>query len=187
MADGGDDDDDDKPLDPSDKRLNDALAQGNQPFAREAPVVAMLVGFVCFAGLFAVPLTLMMADRLALLFGKAGDFRIESQREGLVLMRQMVTDITLAMGPALLVFMVCGVLASVLQNPPRLIADRITPKMRHVSPMAGFKRIFGKHGLIEFARAFAKLAIVLVVLVGVLFAARHDVAVTMMAERKKIY
>lgn len=177
-----DDDDDDKPLDASEKRLNEALAQGNQPFAREAPLVAMLVALVCATGLMLAPLTRLLADKLALQLAQSGEVRLDGRPAALELLRVMLSEAVLPAVPVLMVFAVAGVLASVLQNPPRVIGSRIAPKFSHLSPLGGFKRIFGRAGLIEFARALAKLLIVGAALGSVLLAAHADIAATLLAD-----
>jgi flagellar biosynthesis protein FlhB len=181
-SDGSDDDDGEKPLDPTEKRLSDALAAGDNPFAREAPVVAAIVGLVCLAGLIAVPLTISLSRTLAGLFANAATLRIETPSDVLALGGTLVAAVGGPLLPVLLIFVAAGIIASIAQNEPRFIGSRIAPKMSHVSPVAGLKRIFGSFGLMEFARALVKLLIASVVLGSVLHGARQEIALTMTSD-----
>jgi flagellar biosynthesis protein FlhB len=176
-----DNDDDDKPLDASDKRLNEARDKGNQPFAREAPVVAMLLALTIGLGAMLVPLTIHMADDLALVFAKAGEIGLNNSSDFLRLAKHVMRNLGSNLAPVLMLFMIAGILASVLQNPPQILIDRIAPKWNRLSPMAGFTRIFGSAGLIEFLKAIGKVALIGTAIASILFGARHDVAGMLMA------
>ena len=171
-----DEEDDDKPLDASDKRLSEARDKGNQPFAREAPVVAMLFALTISTGALLVPLTVHMADDLALVLAKSGEIELNNASDFLLLSKHMMLVVGGLLAPVLLLFIVAGILASVLQNPPQLLSDRIAPKFSRISPMAGFTRIFGSAGFMEFLKAIGKVALVGTAIVTLLYAARHDVA-----------
>jgi flagellar biosynthetic protein FlhB len=62
--------------------------------------------------------------------------------------------------PIVILLMVFGVIAAVAQNPPRIVPDRIMPDLSRLSPMAGFKRIFGLRGWTEFFKNLLKIAAV---------------------------
>lgn len=171
-----DDDHDDKPLDASDKRLSEAKDQGNVPFAREAPIVAMLLALTVGLGTVFMPMTLHLAEDLTLILGKAGEINLLNANEALQLAGHLAFDVGAAVGPFLIFFIIAGVLASVLQNPPKLLASRIAPKASHISPIAGFKRIFGPLGLVEFVKAIGKVGLIGAVITMVLYASRHQVA-----------
>jgi flagellar biosynthetic protein FlhB len=63
--------------------------------------------------------------------------------------------------------MVAGVVASVAQNPPRFVPDRIMPDLSRLSPRAGFVRVFGPRGWTEFFKNVLKIAAV-VAIVGLI-------------------
>jgi flagellar biosynthesis protein FlhB len=171
-----DNDDDDKPLDASDKRLNEARDKGNQPFAREAPVVAMLLALTIIISALILPMAVHLADDLALVLAKSGEIGLNNANDLLQLSKQVILNTGSALVPLLSLFIVAGILANVLQNPPQLLVDRITPKFNRISPVSGFTRIFGSAGLMEFLKAIGKVALVGVAIISVLYAARNDVA-----------
>jgi flagellar biosynthesis protein FlhB len=149
-------DDDDKPLEPTEKRLKQALERGDQPMARDAPVVAMLCAASIGLAFLMVPAIRRISEHLAAHMSRAGQTALEPGGDSLDLLVHLVSGIALALVPIFAILALAGILASVLQNPPHLIADRVEPKLERISPAAGFKRIFGAQGMVEFAKALAK-------------------------------
>jgi flagellar biosynthesis protein FlhB len=170
-----DEEDDDKPLDASEKKLNEARDEGNQPFAREASVVAMLLTLTIGLGAIFVPMSLKMTEDLALVLEKSGEIRLNNASDILLLARSVMLETAVVLTPILLLFVVAGILASVLQNPPQVLASRIAFKWSHISPMSGFKRIFGSAGLMEFLKAISKVALIGLVVATVLYGARNQI------------
>ena len=70
--------------------------------------------------------------------------------------------------PLVVILMVFGLAASLLQNAPRFVLERIKPELSRISPVDGWSRIFGTRGLVEFAKSLFKLAAVTSVVVFVL-------------------
>jgi flagellar biosynthesis protein FlhB len=171
-----DNDDDDKPLDASDKRLKEAREKGDEPTAREAPVVAMLFALTIGLGAILLPISYRMSRDLALVLAKSGEISLNNSSDLLLLAKQVMLDVAVALAPILALFVIAGILANVLQNPPQILADRIAPKWNRISPVSGFSRIFGSAGFFEFLKAISKVALVGTVIATVLYAARHDVA-----------
>jgi flagellar biosynthetic protein FlhB len=68
-----------------------------------------------------------------------------------------------------------GIAASLLQNAPRIVLDRIQPQLSRLSISKGWRRLFGVQGQVEFFKAVFKL--VAIVLLGglMLRSAQHDV------------
>ncbi len=70
--------------------------------------------------------------------------------------------------PLVVTLAVFGLAASLLQNAPRLVLERIKPQLSRISPISGWSRLFGTQGLVEFAKSLFKLVSVTVVVVFVL-------------------
>ena len=64
--------------------------------------------------------------------------------------------------------MVAGLVASVAQNPPRFVPDRIIPDLSRLSPGAGFMRIFGMRGWTEFFKSLLKVFAVGILVTAIL-------------------
>ena len=67
------------------------------------------------------------------------------------------------LGAVMLATIVGGVGGNVFQSGFLFSAEKMKPKWDKVSPMAGFKRIFGPDGLMQFAQTLAKLIAVSVI------------------------
>jgi flagellar biosynthetic protein FlhB len=59
--------------------------------------------------------------------------------------------------PLVIVLVAFGLAASMLQNAPRLVLERIQPDFSRISPARGWSRLFGAQGLVEFAKSVFKL------------------------------
>jgi flagellar biosynthetic protein FlhB len=75
---------------------------------------------------------------------------------GLTLAMQML----LWVAPLLGGLLVLGVVANVAQVGLVVSGQGITPDFNRVNPAQGFKRLFGRRGMVEFAKALVKLAVV---------------------------
>ena len=68
---------------------------------------------------------------------------------------------------------VAGVVASVLQNSPRFVLERIRPQMSRISLSSGWSRLFGVQGFAEFIKSLGKLCFVIAVLAFTVSEAQH--------------
>jgi flagellar biosynthetic protein FlhB len=84
--------------------------------------------------------------------------------------------------PVILVLAVFGILASGLQNSPRLVFERIRPQLSRISLAAGWKRIFGAQGQVEFLKALLKLLGVSVLGFTLAGATQHDIVKVLFME-----
>lgn len=71
--------------------------------------------------------------------------------------------------PIFILLILFGVGSSIFQNLPRPVLDRIQPKWNRVSPVAGFKRIYGVPGLVEFGKSLFKIIAISAIVVFVLW------------------
>jgi flagellar biosynthetic protein FlhB len=163
----------------TEKKIRDAVEQGNVPSSREVPVLISLLSIlaVC-AGL--VPartsdLTLMMANVLA----GAGDLRLQNQAEASAVLFPLLADVSWRILPILLVLMAGGVASALIQNPFQLNLQRIIPKASRISPRQGWSRLFGMRGAADFAKSLFKF-IAIAIIVFAVFKANYDAVVAMM-------
>jgi len=70
--------------------------------------------------------------------------------------------------PLVVIMMVFGLAASLLQNAPRMVLQRIAPDLSRISPISGWNRLFGTQGLVEFGKSLFKLGSVSAVVAVVL-------------------
>ncbi|MHB2168801.1 flagellar biosynthesis protein FlhB [Alsobacter sp. R-9] len=65
-----------------------------------------------------------------------------------------------AIAVPMLILMAAGILGNILQNPPRITTEQIGFKLARISPIEGFKRIFGKEALVQFLKGLFKIGLV---------------------------
>src|SRR6185436_8168146 len=66
----------------------------------------------------------------------------------------------IALAPFFAVLIAAGLAGHVLQSRPSLSFDKIAPDFSKISPMAGFKRLFGVEGWMNLLKGLAKMAVV---------------------------
>jgi len=76
------------------------------------------------------------------------------------MMRLLLPKIAFAVAPFFAVMIVAGLAGHVLQSRPGFSFDKIAPDFSKVSPMAGFKRLFGVEGWMNLVKGLAKMAVV---------------------------
>jgi flagellar biosynthetic protein FlhB len=64
----------------------------------------------------------------------------------------------------LVLLVVAGVGASVFQNMPQFVGERIRPQLSRISLSQGWKRLFGAQGFVEFFKSLAKVGFAILVL-----------------------
>ena len=78
--------------------------------------------------------------------------------------------------------MLAGIAAAVFQHAPSFAVEQIKPKWSRISPVAGWKRLFGAPGLVEFGKALFKFAAIGLVCVVLMSANRSAVVDVMFAD-----
>ncbi len=71
-----------------------------------------------------------------------------------------LSKLALIVGPILLGFLLIGFVSQVMQVGFFATAEPLLPKFSRINPVEGFKRIFSKRALVEFAKSVAKVFLV---------------------------
>ncbi len=171
---------------PTEKKIGDALERGDVPFAREAPLFASVSAMLIIGAFAANGVIAQMTALLRQLLDNAGGLSIRDGNDAVALL-QVVGQQALAilLGP-LAVLATAGILASVLQNPPRLVVDRIQPDFKRISLANGWHRLFGARGQVEFLKGVLKLSSISAVLFAVLQWQQNNLANAMAVDPEAI-
>lgn len=169
------DDQESKTEAPSDKKVRDALEKGNIPFSREAPIFASILGILLVLTFAARDGARVLTEKLSLFVDRPQDFRLESGADAAVLIQALSLEIGKFFIPIIAILAGCSLAASIFQNVPSLVSERIRPQWNRISPMSGWKRIFGRSGLVEFAKSLFKFATITVVASLLLKSEQHKV------------
>ena len=157
MAD--DRDDSQRTEEPTQKRLDEALKKGDVVKSQELTTFAVLAGGTLALALF--------SGGAARSFGRDYSRFLENAAltpldgaAALALLRSVVFGFAALIGPAVALMAVVGVAGHVLQHRPVFSPSRLKPEWSKLSPAAGFKRLFGLDGLVNFGKGLLKIATV---------------------------
>lgn len=142
------------------KKIEDALAKGQTPFSKEAATFASLVAILAVLGVLLKHQVPPLVADLAAILDLAGATPLDDAGDAEAIFGAITSSAARFAIPIVAIFAAAGVVGAVAQNSPRLVGERIQPKLDRISPMAGFKRIFGVQGLVEFLRSLFKFAVV---------------------------
>lgn len=156
-------DKDSKTEEPSEKKIREAREKGNVPFSREVSMFGSFVGILIAIGLALSYSAGSIAGKLSLFLDRADDFRLDSGQDATALILAVGSEVGYFLMPLMLLIGGCSIAASMSQNVPSIVLDRITPKWKKISPASGFSRIFGKQGLVEFGKSLFKFTTIGVV------------------------
>jgi flagellar biosynthetic protein FlhB len=150
--------DTEKSEDPTAKRLEDAIKRGDVAKSQEVNTWFLLLGatiaFFIFGGTSANKLAIAFRDVLANLH-LATDPSLVMR----AIMRLSLQVLT-AIGPLMAILVVAAIAGNAVQHRLLWTTEPLAPKLNRISLIAGAKRIFSKHALVQFAKGILKLIIV---------------------------
>ena len=158
----------------TDKRLNDARAEGNVPTSREVANFSYLLASLLVFAVLGYKFISSLGESMAVLFASAGSIHLESGGDVALLMGIVGHNAAIVAGPIIMTFAVAGVLASVAQTPPAPIFKRVTPQLSRLSPANGLKRIFSLSGLMEFLKLSLRMIVVVTMSAVIIAFLWHD-------------
>lgn len=144
---------------PTQRRLDQAHEQGDVVKSQEVVTLVLLLGGTLSIAIFAQSASLEMMKLFRIFLAQpdqlgtdAGSLRIMM---GTLLMKMLII-----LGPILAMMMASGLIANVIQHKPVFTFERIKPNISKLSPLSGFKRLFGIDGLTNLLKGLLKIAIV---------------------------
>jgi flagellar biosynthetic protein FlhB len=155
-----DEDKDSKTESPSEKKISDAVEKGNVPFSREVTMFASTLAIYIYVVFFLPAGFSEIAEALKDIFEKPEAWRLATSNDAIALISRLLWASGPLVVPVFVLMIAFGVGSSILQNLPSPVFDRIAPKFERISPFSGVKRIYSLPGLIEFAKSFAKIAVI---------------------------
>ncbi|MXQ11667.1 flagellar biosynthesis protein FlhB [Microvirga makkahensis] len=160
---------------PSDKKVRDALEKGNIPFSKETPIFASILGILLVLSFVAPSSTKFLTERLSLFIDRPQDFRLNSGTDAAALFQALSLEVSSFLIPIVTILAGCSLAASIFQNTPSFVSERIRPQWNRISPASGWSRIFSRAGLVEFAKSLFKFGTVTIVSILLLRSEQHKV------------
>lgn len=156
-------DDSQKTEEPTQKKIEDSIKEGQVPFSREVVSLALLLTFtitMLWAGNFTVKNIYLSLQGL---MSKIHLIRVNEQTI-IPLAKNILIDIFKNMTIPLLSLIICVYFASIIQNGIIFSTNSITPKLERISILSGFKKMFSLRSIAELLKGIIKI-----ILIGIIF------------------
>ena len=157
MAEGNDNSE--KTEDPTQKRLDEALKRGDVVKSQEVNTWFIIAGATLVMTAFSGSMSMGLSVSLRGLFANAHDIRLDGFSL-LKLSQKIGFEVLAAVAIPLLLLALAALGANLIQHRLVWSHDGLAPKLNRISPSAGFKRLFSKQALANFAKGILKLIIV---------------------------
>ena len=176
MAEGQDDNE--RTEDPTQRKLDQALERGDVAKSQEVNTWFVIAASTLIVYGFAGS---MGADLAKLCRGIIeNSYKLQMDGVALVaLMRMIGVDILAAVAIPLLLLALGSICGNIIQHRLVWSTETLIPKLSKISPAAGAKRLFSKHGLMNFVKGLIKLTVIGVALCMVLWPERNKLEMLM--------
>ncbi len=171
-----------KTEDATEKKIRDAVEKGQLPFARDVPVLSSFLAILVFMIFMAQPGAVELGKFLSMFLERPEAWSLQNEHDAMLLYRQVLLELGKMMIGVLLLLVAFGVAASIFQNMPRFVLDRVQPKMSRLSLKQGWSRLFGKKGLVEFLKSLGKLVFATAVVAMAMNGAQTDLLAGMITQ-----
>lgn len=169
-----DQDKDSKTEEPTEKKIKDAVQKGQTAVSREIPLLVSLSCFTVYFIFSGPGLAGSLSSFLEGFFENAGQIDLINQTDASNLFTRVSSQLVFLLAPLICMLLAGGILASVVQNEPRAVLDRIMPKASRISLKKGWERVFGKQGMVEFLKSLSKLSFAATVVLVAMYSAPED-------------
>src|SRR3954465_2875624 len=144
---------------PTAKRLEQAREQGDAVKSSEVSTFILLGGGTLAIAMFGKYTAMGLARALSFFLQQPDAISVDGAGLSSVA-RLLLPQIAMVLGPFFGVMIMAGLAGHVLQSRPGFSFDKIAPDFSKVSPLAGFKRLFGAESWMNLVKGLAKIAIV---------------------------
>src|SRR5215467_14456235 len=166
------DNDTERTEDPTQKRLDDAHAKGDVAKSQEVNTWFMIAGATLVLSTFSGSLGSGILNPMRNLI--ANSWMIRTDGPGLLALAQHIEyALIAAVGVPFLMLMLAAIAGNMIQHRLVWSSESLKPKLSKISPGAGFKRIFGKQAVANFAKGLFKLMALGAVMTAVMWPERH--------------
>ena len=172
MAEEGDHNDSDRSLDPTQKRLDEALKRGDVAKSQEVSTWFVLAGATLVLAAFTGSMSAGLSTTFRGLIANAHQLPVDGR--GLISMSQRLgIEVLAAVAVPLLLLALAAALGNMVQHQLVWSTESLKPKLSKISPMGGFKRLFSAQALANFAKGLVKIVVIAAVMTALLWPQRH--------------
>lgn len=144
---------------PTPKRLEQAREQGDVVKSQEVTAFVLLGGGTLAMAMFGKYTAMSLARTLTTFIEQPETMSVDGASLS-AMARELLPQVAMALMPFFAVVIAAGLTGHVLQARPGFSPDKLVPDFSKVSPMAGFKRMFGVEGWMNLLKGLVKIAIV---------------------------
>jgi flagellar biosynthetic protein FlhB len=173
-------DKDSKTEEATEKKIRDTIDKGKTPSSKETTILASFIAILVFAIFFAGESVNELGVFLSMFLEKPEAWPLDTERDVIELYSGVIMQIAKMLGAMMVLLVVAGIGSSVLQNMPQFVGERIRPQASRISLGAGWKRLFGVQGFVEFLKSLGKLGFVVLVLIFTLGESHRQLLAGMM-------
>lgn len=152
-------DDASKTEEPTSKKLEDSREKGQVVRSQEITVWFSLLAAFVFLFLLAPGMMARVSDIVLPFVERPHSFHTDLGALGGIL-SDVLLRVVLVLALPVLLFMVAGVVPSLLQFGLLWSTEQMTPKLSKISPLGGLKRMFSLRSVVEFVKGLVKIGIV---------------------------
>ena len=150
----------DRSFDATDRRLQQARERGDVPIVREGPAAGVYAAAVIGLLLLGGPIARRVGELVLPLLDQPDALLDLTEQGWAAAGRAVAVALALVIVPFFGLTIAGALLPYLMQNSITVASQRIAPKLSHLSPGSGFRRIFGARSLFEFAKNLTKMAAV---------------------------
>ena len=144
---------------PTQRRLDQAREAGDIVKSTEVTTFTLLAGGTLAIAMFGRSTAIGLAQFLTIFIEQPEQMSVDGA--GLsAMLRGTLVQLAITLAPIAGVMVAAALAAHLLQARPSLTPEKLIPDFSKISPMAGFKRMFGFEGWMNLLKGLAKIAIV---------------------------
>lgn len=163
-----------KTEDPTGKKLSDARKKGQVPRSKELGTAALLImassSLLFLGGYLADAFIVMMTD----LFTFDRDTAFDPKQMEVMFATGMA-EMFLPVAGILIILFCTGIIANILIGGLNFSTEAMMPKFSKMSPISGFKRMFGTQGMVELIKSILKVSVIGCGVWGILHVTFEDI------------
>ncbi|GIL00254.1 MAG: flagellar biosynthesis protein FlhB [Alphaproteobacteria bacterium] len=175
-----------KTEEPTPKKLADAIEKGNTPYSRELTMFASLIAVLVSCWLVVPGLSARSTAILASTFANVNDWPLATPSDLSRVLFAATGGVALALLPLFAVLAVAGMAGAMVQNPVRMVLERIRPQASRISLVRGWQRLMGLRMLREFVKSLFKFLAAALVCAIVYYSHETIVMQSLMIEPNRI-
>ncbi len=153
--------------DPTQRRLDEALKKGDVVKSQELASFVMMAGGALALALFAQGAAREFAARFTVFLDSPAQMSLDDG-EAKFLLYKSVFGLFAILWPAMSLMILAALGGHLLQHRPFFSASKLKPDFSKLSPIAGFKRLFGLDGFVNLIKGLAKIRAVASLALGLI-------------------